>query len=93
VGRDNFNLKKLTVDISSIPDNDKIVCSDEILRFEVAQEKLTLDGAAEGPKAAVDSQFHKSSPPPALQPGELKKITISPLKLREVLTRLEKAFV
>jgi threonyl-tRNA synthetase len=93
VGRDNFNLKKLTIDISGIPDNDKIVCSDEILRFEVAQEKLTLDGGAEGPGAAVESQFHKSSPPPALQPGELKKITISPLKLREVLTGLEKAFV
>ena len=93
VGRDNFNSKKLTVDISGIPDNGKSVCRDEILRFEVAQEKLKRDGEVDRQGAAVGSQFHKSPLPPALQPGQLKKITISPLQLREVLTGLERAFV
>ena len=93
VGRDNFNSKKLTVDISGIPDNGKVICCDEILRIEVAQEKAMRDGGIHRPGAAAEKQLHKSSLPPALLPGELKKITISPLKLREVLTGLERAFV
>lgn len=86
VGRDNFSSKKLTIDISGIPDNRNLVRSDEILRFEVAQGKL-------GGEAEVDTQSSKSPMPPVLEAGQLKKIAISPAKLREVLTGLEMAFV
>jgi threonyl-tRNA synthetase len=112
VGRDNFNLKKLTVDISGIPDNRYLVRSDEILRIGVAEGRLgdearktatneTYKDSRQSPRGDVVEQrgaegqglSHAPSVLPILEAGDLKKITISPLKLREVLTGLERAFV
>jgi threonyl-tRNA synthetase len=115
VGKDNFNSKNLTVDVSGIPDHHDLVRNDEILRSEVARGKelkgpakteapgeskhLPPGGTVEQPGSQAEMESTrepdtpKSSIPPILEAGELKKINISPLKLREVLTSLEEVFV
>ena len=97
VGRENLKSKNLTIDISGIPDNRNLVRSDEILRIAVVRGKLAdvrrqtamgeTSEESELPRAAA------AEIPPVLEAEDLRKITISPLKLREVLAGLERAFV
>jgi len=118
VGRDNFDMKKLTVDFSGIPDDRNLVRSNEILRLETSPgiaSQETEEGKAESQASKESTDVprddaiapleceiaregttrdsHKLSLPPVLQAGGLKKITISPLRVREVLTSLEEEFV
>jgi hypothetical protein len=44
-------------------------------------------------EARIDGKTQAPSLPPDLEVQDLKKIAISPLKLREVLAGLERAFV
>jgi threonyl-tRNA synthetase len=58
---------------------------------EVGQ--LNKNGMVEIQEARIDGKTQAPSLPPDLEVQDLKKIAISPLKLREVLAGLERAFV
>jgi threonyl-tRNA synthetase len=58
---------------------------------EVGQ--LNQNGMVEIQEARIDGKTQAPSLPPDLEVQDLKKIAISPLKLREVLAGLERAFV
>jgi len=58
---------------------------------EVGQ--LNQNGMVEIQEARLDGKTQAPSLPPELEVQDLKKIAISPLKLREVLAGLERAFV
>lgn len=87
VGRDNLNMKKLTIDISGIPDHRNLIRNHELLRLEVARGKADKEPGEDNGKHDVCTLS------PVLETADLRKITISPLRLREVLTSLEEDFV
>ncbi|PSS08554.1 hypothetical protein M430DRAFT_37383 [Amorphotheca resinae ATCC 22711] len=83
VGKDNLNMLNVTVDMTGISDRRDLIRNNEILRTEVEREKTRK-------KVEVEE---KRGPSPPLEAADLKKLTISPLKLRQVLASLEESFL